>query len=79
MYRCDAQVFGNAYRVEYERRDDPNSRALLIGNRTDACKQVMTIDGNGTSKVEKFAHWLSRGRYCWIILDGVTKQWTRFH
>ena len=58
---------------------DPDSRALLIGNRTDAYKQVMTIDEDGTSKIEKFGHWLSRGRYCRIILDGVTQQWTHFH
>lgn len=75
----DAQVFGNIDRVEYERWNDPNSRALLIGNRTDVYKQVMTIDEDGTSKVEKFGHWLSRGKYCRIILDGVTKQWTHFH
>ena len=52
-------------------------KPLLIGGRTDKYMQVMTIDEEGTSKIEKFGHWLSRGRYCRIILDGETKQW--FH
>ena len=60
--------------VEYERKWDESSRPLLIGGRTDKYKQVFTIDAEGTSRVEKFGHWLSRGRYCKIILDGQTIQ-----
>ena len=61
-------------KVEYERNLDESSRPLLIGGRTDKYKQVFTIEEDGTSKVEKFGHWLSRGRYCKIILDGQTIQ-----
>ena len=68
--------FGDIEYAEKERSIDPNSRMLLIGGRSDMYKQVMTIGDDGTSKVEKFGHWLSRGRYCRIILDGETKQWT---
>lgn len=50
--------------------------AALFAGEGDMYKQVMTIDESGTSRIEKFGHWLSRGRYCRIILDGETKQWT---
>ena len=73
----DEHEFGTVERVARERASDQSSRPLLIGGRTDKYKQIMTIDDEGTSKIEKFGHWLSRGRYCRIILDGETKQW--FH
>ena len=73
--QTDLDRTGTMDEVEYERKKDSSSRPLLIGGRTDKYKQVFTIEEDGTSKVEKFGHWLSRGRYCKIILDGVLKQW----
>ena len=49
--------------------------AILIGGCADVYKQIMSIDESGTSKIEKYGHWVSRGRYCRIILDGTTQQW----
>ena len=69
---CDVQ------NQDYEKAWDDKSRPLIIGGRTDKYKQVFTIDAEGTSKVEKFGHWLSRGRYCKIILDGVLKKWNHW-
>ena len=70
--------YENMDEVEYERYRVASSRPLLIGGRTDKYKQVFTIEEDGTSKVEKFWHWLSRGRYCKIILDGVLKKWNHW-
>ena len=64
--------------VQYELCNDQDSRPLLIGNRTDKYMQIMTIDEDGAARIEKFGHRLSRGRYCRIILDGVTKQWNHW-
>ncbi len=33
-------------------------------------------DDEVKARIVKFGHWLSRGRYCRIMLDGETKQWT---
>lgn len=54
---------------EFEIYQDSNSRRLLIG-QDDTYRQVFTIDENGTSKIEKHGHWLSRSRNCVIKLDG---------
>ena len=70
--------FGDVEVAERVDSNDRNSRELLIGGRTDAYKQVFTIDEDGTAKVEKFGHWLSRGRYCRIYLDGVMKKWNHW-
>ena len=76
--QTDLDRTGTMDEVEYERKWDESSRPLLIGGRTDKYKQVFTIDAEGTSRVEKFGHWLSRGRYCKIILDGVQKKWNHW-
>ena len=76
--QTDLDRTGTMDKVECERKWDESSRPLLIGGRTDKYKQVFTIEEDGTSKVEKFGHWLSRGRYCKIILDGVLKQWNHW-
>ena len=74
----DERDFMSVESGEFECHGNPDSRLLLIGGREDVYKQIMTIDEDGTAKVEKFGHWLSRGRHCWIILDGETKQWTHW-
>ena len=74
----DEREFGFAEAAESVSAKDSGSRKLLIGGKTDAYKQIFTIDEDGTAKVEKFGHWLSCGRYCRIILDGVTKQWSHW-
>lgn len=47
---------------------------LLIGGIVDAYMQIMSIDEDGTAKVEKFGHWLSRSRNDEIVLDGVRER-----
>ena len=76
--QSDLDQFGRVKEAEYERYGVESSRPLLIGGRADKYKQVFTIEEDGTSKVEKFGHWLSRGRYCKIILDGVLKKWNHW-
>ena len=61
--------------AEYEMRNNSNTRTLLIGGRMDLYTQRFKIDDDGTARVDKFGHWLSRGRSCRIILDGKTVQW----
>ena len=56
-------------RPEYETYKDSNTRELLIGQE-DTYKQIFSIDTNGTAKIEKHGHWLSRSRNCVIMLDG---------
>ena len=60
--------------VEYENYDIDTSRPLLIGGIVDAYMQIMSIDEDGTAKVEKFGHWLSRSRNDEIVLDGVRER-----
>ena len=61
--------------LEYASHTNSNSRPLLIGGRSDLYTQTFQIDEAGTARIDKFGHWLSRSRYCRIILDGETKQW----
>ena len=72
----DSQQSGFAVSVQYEIRSNSNSRPLLIGGRSNLYTQTFLIDADGTARIDKFGHWLSRGRYCRIMLDGETKQWT---
>ena len=60
--------------ADYERCKDRNSRKLLIGGRSDMYMQNRYIDENGTYRTEKFGHWISRSRWCRVILDGHTLQ-----
>jgi hypothetical protein len=69
----EARLFAS---LEYDNYTNTNSRPLLIGGRTDVYLQTFLIDENGTARIDKFGHWLSRSRHCRIILDGETKQWT---
>ena len=67
---------------DYEINTNANSRALLIGGRTDAYLQRRTIQEDGTFITEKFGFWISRTRWCHIKLgrygeEGETVQW--FH
>ena len=67
---------------DYEINTNVHSRALLIGGRTDAYLQKRTIQGDGTFVTEKFGYWISRTRWCHIMLgrdgeEGETVQW--FH
>ena len=71
-----------AYVPDYEINTNVNSRALLIGGRTDAYLQKRTIQEDGTFVTEKFGYWISRTRWCHIMLgrdgeEGETVQW--FH
>ena len=57
---------------DYERMDDAASRPLSMDV---VYHQRFSIDGNGVFKTEKFGHWISRSRWCRVILDGETLQW----
>jgi hypothetical protein len=72
----DRDTFGSMPVPEYEAHTNSTTRPLLIGGRTDLYTQTFQIDEDGTARIDKFGHWLSRGRYCRIILDGKTVQWT---
>ena len=61
------------YRPDYETWGDYESRALIVDRQYT---QRFTVDGNGVCKTEKFGHWISRSRYCRVILDGRTLQWS---
>ncbi|MDD6031611.1 MAG: hypothetical protein PUE68_12430, partial [Kiritimatiellae bacterium] len=54
---------------EYEEQGKSWTRRLLIGGE-DAYSQEFSIDGDGTAKIWKYGHWLSRSRDCQIRLDG---------
>ena len=62
------------YDPDYERCKDDKSRKLLVGGRNDKYMQTRHIDANGTYRTEKFGHWISRSRWCRVILDGRTLQ-----
>ena len=62
--------------LEHEAWANGNSRPLLIGGRSDLYAQTFRIDEDGTARIDKFGHWLSRSMHCRIILDGETKQLT---
>ena len=72
----DQDTFGVLLDPEYEKCANSNTRALLIGGRSDLYTQKFQIDDNGMARIDKFGHWLSRSRHCRIILDGKTVQWT---
>ena len=52
------------------------SRPLLIGGTEDAYQQIFSISEDGTATIEKHGHTMSRGRFCRIVIDGKTIQWT---
>ena len=66
----DDYDFKQMLSVEYEMHTNANTRALLIGGRSDLYTQKFQIDENGTAQIDKFGHWLSRSRSCRIMLDG---------
>ena len=72
--RSEDEQFRTVDVVEYENYDIDTSRPLLIGGIVDAYMQIMSIDEDGTAKVEKFGHWLSRSRNDEIVLDGVRER-----
>ena len=72
----DQDTFGVLLDPEYEKCANSNTRALLIGGRSDLYTQKFQIDDNGMARIDKFGHWLSRSRHCRIMLDGRTVQWT---
>ena len=39
-------------------------------------RQRFCIDEDGVSKVEKYGHWITRSRFCRVVLDGTTVQWS---
>ena len=62
--------------ADVEIRGNPASRPLLIGGGIDVYKQERHIDADGVFRTVKFGHWISRSRWCHVILDGVTQQLT---
>ena len=58
--------------IEY---DATNSPPMLVGGRTDMYLQERHIDENGVYRTDKFGHWISRSKWCRVILDGRTIQW----
>ena len=51
----------------------PFPHTILIGGGC-LTPPAYTIDGNGTAKIQKHSHWLSRSIQCVIKLDGATIQ-----
>ena len=49
------------------------SRSLVIDI---VYRQRFSIDEDGITKVEKFGHWITRSRFCRVVLDGTTVQWS---
>ena len=39
-------------------------------------RQQFTVDADGVCRTEKYGHWISRSRFCRVILDGQTLQWS---
>ncbi len=70
----DYWVSSSPDHVEY---GNTNSLSLLIGGRTDVYLQSRNINAEGVFRTDKFGHWISRSRWCHVILDGSTVQW--FH
>ena len=64
---------------DYEVYETATSRPLLIGGRRDLYLQTREILSDGTFRSEKYGHWITRGTWCRIILDGSTVQWFKFH
>ena len=62
--------------VEHVGYTNTNTRALLIGGSEDAYQQIFSISEDGTATIEKHGHTMSRGRFCRIVIDGKTIQWT---
>ena len=63
------------YGPDYEYNGAIQSRKLLVGGRIDKYKQNRHIDDSGTYRTDKFGHWISRSRWCRVVLDGTTLQW----
>ena len=63
------------YGPDYEYNGAIQSRMLLVGGRIDKYKQNRHIDDSGTYRTDKFGHWISRSRWCRVVLDGTTLQW----
>ena len=59
--------------ADYEAFGDDTSRNLILAREYN---QRFSIDQNGVFKIEKYGHWISRSRFCHVILDGTTLQWT---
>jgi len=66
--------YHGVYAVDFEIAYDERSRPLLIGGGIDVYKQCRHIDLTGTYRTDKFGHWISRSRWCRVILDGVVIQ-----
>jgi len=62
------------YDYDFETRWSESTRRLQVGATSDIIKQVVTIDGDGTCRTEKFGHWISRTRWCRVTLDGTVLQ-----
>lgn len=60
--------------ADYESFMNRDTRPLLIGGGVDVYRQERHIDAEGVYKTVKFGHWISRSRWCHVILDGVTLQ-----
>ena len=56
--------------------EENTSRPLLIGGSEAAYQQIFSIAEDGTATVKKHGHTMSRGRFCRIVIDGKTIQWT---
>ena len=63
------------YGPDYEYNGSIQSRKLLVGGRIDKYMQNRYIDDSGTYRTDKFGHWISRSRWCRVVLDGTTLQW----
>ena len=68
--------FHDVWGPDYEVADNASSRPLIVGGAIDVYEQRRHIDDDGVYKTEKFNHWISRSRWCRVILDGVTLQFT---
>ena len=56
---------------DHERLGHTESRALIMDR---IYHQRFSIDDDGVYKIEKYGHWITRSRFCFIVLDGETIQ-----
>ena len=67
----DSDEWFSVFRPDYEIADYDLSRPLELNVMY---RQRFLVDEDGVCRTEKFGHWISRSRFCRVVLDGVQLQ-----
>ncbi len=67
----DSDEWFPVFRPDYEFDDYDLSRPLKLNV---VYRQRFLVDEDGVCRTDKFGHWISRSRFCRVILDGVQLQ-----